>query len=625
MSLLLNARVLVLWGIFFAHAAHVMGQTEYIPQGGEYGVVPGLVGDQVNPAVSVNSSGGYLLWCDNITDTNGYGVSALRLGANYSAAYSSFRVNEQQDGDQNAPSVTLLKDGGAAFVWQSGRQGFQKIYARFISSAGTWVTGEQRVNTFTNNFQAGPVAATLTNGNVVVVWDSYNQVSASSFRDVYSRQFTPAGQPVGGAEALVNQVTAYNQRTPALAALSDGRYVVVWVTEQQRTENSVDIYGRIFSAPGVPAGAEFRVNVGTNICANPSVTATSSGGFMVAWTERDSLISNYSLEVVARSFSGAATGGVVRKINTHSYGDQFAPRLSSAGSDCLAVWTSLAQDGSFEGVYGQFLNADASLNGSEFRVNSTTAMGQKFPAIASDGASRFLAVWSSYVGGVNSMDLFAQRYGTLLQPLLPPDPPYVNVLSSTSLALSWAAQAGLSVVNYDVYANGSVTPTVTVTNNWWTMTGLGAGTTNTFRIGYNLSDGRHSPLSAPATGVTYLYPFTWSGIPYDWMAQYWGWDLGAWPSATLDSDGDGATTAQEFLAGTDPLDAGSVLKLSMADTPQGAFLTWNSEPGLVYQVQVSSNLGTWSNVGLPRVAAGTVDSMYVGGVSVAYYRVLRLR
>ena len=623
MSFLQIARKTVCALLVLTPVGLVFGQTVFAPQGGEYGITAPLVGDQVAAAASVNASGGYILWHDNITDTNGHGVSAIRLDANYSATFSSFRVNEQQNGDQNFPAVSMLNGGGAAFVWQGGKQGFQKIYARFISAANTWLTGEVMVNSFTNNFQSGPVAATLTNGNVVVVWDSYNQVSASSYRDVYSIRFTPAGAKIGGTETLMNQATAYNQRTPSVAALSDGRYVVAWVSEQQRFENSVDIYARIFAANGTPVGGEFLVNTETNICANPNIAASANGGFLVGWTERSSLITDDSMDVMGRVFTGAGAGGVTRKLNTETYGDQFAPRVKAAGNDFLAVWTSLRQDGSYEGVFGKFLNSDGTANGSEFRVNSTTALGQKFPAIASDGSSRYFVAWSSFVGGANSMDLFAQRYAPLLQPLAPPDAPFVTTLSSSSLALSWVAQSGYSVANYEVYVDGATTPTLLVTNNWWTLNGLAAGSAHTFKLAYNLTDGRHSPLSASSSGSTYVYPFTWGGVPYDWMMASWGGDIGAWPSATADSDGDGASNAQEFFAGTNPLDASSVLKVAMTTTGQGVFLNWNSQPGLVYQVQSSANLGSWVNVGQPRVAAGAVDSMFVG--TAGFYRVMRLR
>jgi len=177
------------------------------------------------------------------------------------------------------------------------------------------------------------------------------------------------------------------------------------------------------------------------------------------------------------------------------------------------------------------------------------------------------------------------------------------------------------VDNYGVYADGAATPTATVTNNSWTMTGLGVGSTHYFRLAYVLTDGRRSPLSGATTNTTYG-ALTYSGIPVEWMAYYFGDD---WPLASADSDGDGVSNKNEFLAGTDPTDPSSVLRIRLQPTAQGLFLNWNTEPGLMYQVQSSSDLAGWVNFGAPRFAAGYVDSIYVGGGSEGYYRIVRLR
>jgi hypothetical protein len=156
------------------------------------------------------------------------------------------------------------------------------------------------------------------------------------------------------------------------------------------------------------------------------------------------------------------------------------------------------------------------------------------------------------------------------------------------------------------------------------MSNLPPSSTHSFQVGYVLADGRHSPLSPPASGTTYG-TLAWGGIPYDWMTSYFGSDAYNWPSPYADSDGDGVSNLNEFLAGTNPTNAASVLKVQLQATKQGPFLNWNTQPGLIYQVQSSSNMNGWVNLGGPRFASGTVDSIYVGSGNRGYYRVLRLR
>ena len=74
-----------------------------------------------------------------------------------------------------------------------------------------------------------------------------------------------------------------------------------------------------------------------------------------------------------------------------------------------------------------------------------------------------------------------------------------------------------------------------------------------------------------------------SVISYAWLQQY---GLPADGSADfIDSDGDGMNNWQEWIAGTDPTDASSVLKmLSVAnsDVTGFRFVTWQSVNGVVY-------------------------------------------
>jgi hypothetical protein len=168
--------------------------------------------------------------------------------------------------------------------------------------------------------------------------------------------------------------------------------------------------------------------------------------------------------------------------------------------------------------------------------------------------------------------------------------------------------------------------------------GLAASSTHSFQLDYVTTDGR-SPLllSPPASGTTWS-GLNWGGIPYEWMQQYFGNNILAWPLPTADSDVDGMSNYQEFLAGTNPTNAASVLRVQISNVSSGQsfvqrasqnlpgiYLNWNTQPGLTYQVQVTTNFTSWSNLGSPRFAAGSSDSIYVGGGSAGYYRVLLLR
>jgi hypothetical protein len=193
---------------------------------------------------------------------------------------------------------------------------------------------------------------------------------------------------------------------------------------------------------------------------------------------------------------------------------------------------------------------------------------------------------------------------------------------------------GISVSSYEIYLDGAASPLVVLksTTNMWTMTsakGLKTNSTHAFQIDYVTTGGQRSTISPFAYGTTWS-GLNWGGIPYEWMAAYFGgysagkYNTSFWPAATAQM---GATMnlGQIFTTGGNPLDSSTWLATQLTPTSQGLFLSWNTQPGLTYQVQVSTNFMTWSNVGLPRFAAGTSDSINVGSGSVGYYRLVFLR
>src|SRR5262249_24423982 len=162
--------------------------------------------------------------------------------------------------------------------------------------------------------------------------------------------FSAAGAKLGG-EFQINQWIAENQRTPAVTALANTNFVVVWVSELQRGSSTVDIYARMFNNSGIAVGGEFPVNPSTtNICANPVVAGSPQGGFAVAWSQKDDQVlsagsldgvlvapvqtskSTNSWDVFGRVFNADGTAASESIcLNTTRYGDQYGPRLCAMG------------------------------------------------------------------------------------------------------------------------------------------------------------------------------------------------------------------------------------------------------------------------------------------------------
>ena len=116
------------------------------------------------------------------------------------------------------------------------------------------------------------------------------------------------------------------------------------------------------------------------------------------------------------------------------------------------------------------------------------------------------------------------------------------------------------------------------------------------------------------------------GMDDDWEVAYFG-NLSR--DGTGDFDGDGMTDLAEFVAGTDPTNQGSVLKvmtLNPLNLP-GTRVLWSAEPGKRYQVQFKNSISDpgWIDLASPVVASITTGSVVdsSNGLSAQrFYRVV---
>jgi hypothetical protein len=396
-----------------------------LAQGTEFSILGSVPGDQVLPSLSLSPSGGCIAWQDNWVDRKGGGIGASLLDTSFKAGHT-VRVNKVIAGNQFKPQVQLLANDNIIFVWQGSVTvgGKPYIYARFAgnsakdaTSYGTnFRTADIQVNTFTADQQVDPAVAALPDGSAIITWASYGENGSGSMWGIYARRLTSAGKAIKAdndgstKQFLVTQYTSYNQRNPAVAALAGGNYVIAWVSEQERSANSVDIYARIFTADGVPVTDEIAVNSGTGVCHSPAVAPLNDGGFTVVWAQQDPVVATNSWDVWGRAFSASGMPEVSDfTINNYLYGDQYAPKIAAGPSGSLVVWTSLGQDGSREGVFGRFLAGGTQIFGPEFQVNTTSISQQMHPAVAWNGVDHFLVVWTSFVGA-SGFDLYGQAY-----------------------------------------------------------------------------------------------------------------------------------------------------------------------------------------------------------------------
>ncbi len=421
------------------------------PQGVEFPLTRGIPGDQVNPAAALRPGGGLLVWQDAAADGDGLGISAARLTPDGTGnPGANFRVNVDGVGDQENPAAIGLANGGFFVAWQGGRQGFQRVFGRLVGADGSLRSGDLPISSGAGEHQIDPSVTELTDGTILVVWSSYRQDGGSAY-DAYGRIYSADGQPLG-SEFRLNETQGLGRRSPAVAALSGGGFLAVWVSERQGgVRNNTDRFGRqlngtgaptfevnlvarSFASGGVPLAGEIAVSEAGALAANPAVVSLGTDRVLAAWTRRDPTSSANRYDVACRALGvDGAPVGPERLVNNELYGDQYRPRLAKTPHGVVAVWTSMGQDGSWEGVFGRWINHAGEPVGDDIAINTERGGGQVFPAIAADADGGLLVAWSSNLPRTG-YEVFAQRLAPLLLKVRPE--------SGGALRLEWPTVSG---------------------------------------------------------------------------------------------------------------------------------------------------------------------------------------
>ena len=126
-------------------------------------------------------------------------------------------------------------------------------------------------------------------------------------------------------------------------------------------------------------------------------------------------------------------------------------------------------------------------------------------------------------------------------------------------------------------------------------------------------------------------PLAPDGLPIPWLLTYFGTTN---VNANADPTGKGMTIGQDYLAGTDPTNANSILRITAASYARGgtnASLTWNSLPTRYYYIQKTTGLSApaWTDSGLglvtPSAGSSTTDGFTDANAPVRFYRVEAVR
>ncbi|THD82250.1 calcium-binding protein [Aliigemmobacter aestuarii] len=203
----------------------------------------------------------------------------------------------------------------------------------------------------------------------------------------------------------INTLTTGNQYNQSVAALSDGRFIVVWMTYDGTVDGSgTSIRGQIFLADGSRSGVEFQVNTTTtNDQSLPTVTALANGGFFVAWGDYSASPDDTSEDALRGQFFDAngTMIGPERLIPQFTDGYQsFSQATRLANGNIAVVWE---HDGIGEmpedpeaGIRVRIIRPDGTFASADLGVNTATFDNQYDPRITALADGGFFIVWRDF-------------------------------------------------------------------------------------------------------------------------------------------------------------------------------------------------------------------------------------
>ncbi len=389
-------------------------------------------GGEVFPAVAGLSSGGFVVvWQQELgQDGSGPGIFGQIFDDTGAPFGAEFPVNAFTTSSQEEPRVSADGAGNFVVVWQSFSQdssGFT-IVARRFDGNGTPLGGDIVVNQYTSGNQVNPDVSMSPSGEFVVVWESPAQ--DGDMEGIFARRFNPAGSPVS-SDMPVNSYTTGRQRLPSVAISETGEFAVAWQSEQDGDGNG--IFGRAFDASNAPIVAEIAINTYTTGAQEmPRIAVSTEGGIVIAWESVGQEGGGPGDRgVYARLFGGDGLPGPEFPLNVHTAANQSNAALAAApDGQFLAAWQSIAQKGGSDfGVFarrGGFpealsLAVDQRPSSGTSNVNGVLEAGE---AVAVDPAWRNASAsglalsgtagdFGGPAGPVYTLDDTAAGYGTI--------------------------------------------------------------------------------------------------------------------------------------------------------------------------------------------------------------------
>jgi len=246
-------------------------------------------------------------------------------------------------------AVAMDADGDFVVTWTGNDKGTSYgVFARVYDRNGVAKGNPFLVNTVIAGNQVGSSVAMDDAGNFVVTWASSGQVAGGT--SYWGRRFNAAGQALGGEFRLNSDLTTRAFKTE-VAMDADGDFVFCWsytITSSLTSGQYPGAWARRFDKNGVAQGAATLVSDTTSGTGIIDVAMDDAGNFVAAYPVGYPLTAGTGVYVRRYAADGTARDAAPVLVDG---GDAFLPSVSASDSGSFVVaWQKRSPDGTRDGI-----------------------------------------------------------------------------------------------------------------------------------------------------------------------------------------------------------------------------------------------------------------------------------
>ncbi len=443
---------------------------------------------------------------------------------------------------------------------------------------------------------------------------------------------SPAGQYGTGDYLVFRGLSAANITIEATTAHGLG-----FGNPPRAPVNAVQLVARAttFSLPMVaPAIAVPPQNQVAGLGASAAFSVVATGASLAfQWQFNGADLYGATGALLAINNARTADAGSYRVIVSNAAGSVISPSAILVVNNELAAPIITAQPQALTVTVGQsatfsVMAARTAVSSYQWQLNGANLSGAIYPSLTLNNvqfthAGNYSVIVANAAASVASTSALLTVNPFVAKPVITTQPQ--DVLVNAGLSTNFRVDAtGATPLSYQWQFNG--TSLIGATNASLSLKSL-----TTSQAGYyavTVSNIAGTVVSTAAILTVQMADTNQDGLPDAWVNTNFGNTTAA--VAATDSDGDGYTNFQEYLAGTDPLDPASALRITdLHPSGSDVLLSFSAAAGQVYRVESRESLADTNSAWTLRYSftygadgvVQTLDVSALGAVSSRFYRV----